>query len=390
MGCAALIAGGACSQAPAPAPAKLWTLFDVEALSATGATSLGGADDGLPGGLRLDHILTGSSLFPRQTFSESYASEYVTTEVWANYPQVWTQPMYVPVTGWTGGVPQLLVDATGVWHPVFGVGPPSGFYSPFWQTIYFDVPAGTPTNAITSGQQVLDGDYPQHEGGGRTVPIVPQDVAAASPAGPVAGKGWLNGGPVYFLDFGKGLFGWDPVTNVVNETPIYVFLMRDAEGNLQAPDIPTVAGDGPPGTHATSVPMIDGLPRYASYWRIYTVEVPPTARIFSPDPAQQGALQALGVPVVTLYDPTVVADNPAIVGRIALNPSDPSIGQAGCFDTDDTADYGPDNPTTGHCLYLDSQANVENNIDPGAIQPTNITVTCPFIQYKTLTETPIL
>ncbi len=389
VGCVALLAWGGCSQAPTLPAAKLWTLFDVEALSVSGKSALA-ADDGVPGGIRLDHILTGSSLFARQTFSDSYAGQYVTTEIWANYAEVWTQPMYVPVTGWTGGVPQLLVDATGVWHPLFGVGPPSGFYSPFWQTIYFDVPAGTPTNAITSGRQVIDGGYPQHEGGGRTVPLVPQDVAAAAPPGSVPGKGWLNGASVYFLDFGKDLFGWDPVTNVVNETPIYVFVMRDSDGNLRTPDIPTVAGDGPTGSHATSVPVIDGQPRYSSYWRIYTVEVPPTARIFSPDPLQQAALEQLGLPAVTMYDPTVVADNPGIVGRIALNPSDPSIGQAGCFDSDDTADYGPDNTLTGHCIYLDSQANIENNVDPGAIQPTTITVTCPFIKFKASTVSPVL
>jgi hypothetical protein len=366
---AALLALGACSQAPAPPAARIWTLADIEALYAAGAPSTKAiaANAGLPGGIAIGHILdsTTHALFQRPAFADHYGVTYATTEVWANYPQVWTQPMYVPVTGWVDGVPQKLVGMDGKWHPVFSVEPGSAFYSPFWQAVYFTVPLGTTTATYTTVKQILDAGFPLVPGEGWTIPIVPADVTSPV-AGPIPGTGWWDGAKVSFLNFGQRLFNWDPVTNVVDETPLFVMVTRDAAGNLAAPYLPTVGGTGPLGTHAGLAAEYDGQPIYASYWRLYTVEIPATARVIVDDTLQY-QLAAAGFPDLGVAPDPTMAD-PTIVGRVVLNPD--------CMYFDPSA-TGP-----MACQYLDTQAAVESNIDPGAIQPTDVTVTCPFLTYK--------
>jgi hypothetical protein len=363
---AALLALGACSQAPAPAAAaaRIWTLADIEALYAAGAppTKAIAADASLPGGIEIDHILDGTALFPRPAVADQYNVTYATTEVWAGYPQVWMQPMYVPVTGWVDGVPQKLVGADGKWHPVFSVGPGSAFYSPFWQAVYFTVPPGTTTATYTTPKQILDAGFPLVPAEGWTLPIVPDDVASLT-TDPKP-TGWWDGAKVSFLNFGQRLFNWDPATNVVEETPLFVMVTRDASGNLAAPFLPTVGGTGPLGTHAGPALLKGGAPIYASYWRLYTVEIPPTARVFADDTLQlaldTAGLHDLGLPLLRGYA--------EVVGWVVLNPdcTVPDVGST----------------TPGACQYLDTQAAVEANIDPGAIQPTDITVTCPFLTYQ--------
>ena len=68
--------------------------------------------------------------------------------MWADFREVWVQPLYVPITGWEDGRPVDARAARGAW--VFSVGPDSGFYSPFWQIVYFKVPEGTPTDRLRS------------------------------------------------------------------------------------------------------------------------------------------------------------------------------------------------------------------------------------------------
>ena len=61
-----------------------------------------------------------------------YGAAYVVTEVWTDFDELWVQPAYVPVKGWSAGKPQPLT-LPGPWEPIFSVGPGSRFYSPFWQ-----------------------------------------------------------------------------------------------------------------------------------------------------------------------------------------------------------------------------------------------------------------
>jgi hypothetical protein len=365
---AALLALGGCAQAPAPAAAQLFTLDDVEALYAAGAppTTALAPDAGLPYGIEIDHILDPSGvLFQRPAIADQYNVTYATTEVWAGYPQVWVQPMYVPVTGWVDGVPQLVVGMDGKSHPVFSVGPGSGFYSPFWQAFYFTVPPETTSATYTTAKQILDAGFPLVPGEGWTMPLVssvPSGIIA--PTTITTGTGWWDGAKVSFLNFGQRLFNWDPVTNVVEETPLFVMVTRDAYGSLVAPYLPTLGGTGPLGTHAGPPLQYGTQPIYASYWRLYTVEIPPTARVFADDALQlrldDAGLHDLGIPVVPGYE--------NVIGWVVLNP--------GCTIPEPTS-TAPD-----RCLYLDSQAALEANVDPAAIQPTAITVTCPFVTYQ--------
>jgi hypothetical protein len=387
------VALAACSQGAAPPDPELWTLFDVEALYAGGAPVTHGlaADGGLPGGIPLGEILdpAGHGLVITPTLTESYLSAYVTTEVWSNFDRVWMQPMYVPVVGWQDEQPQPLRDGAGHWQPIFSVGPSSGFYSPFWQTVYVDVPPATTAGTLTSARQILDAGYTLHPLEGRVMSLGPADVVGlANPTsmdgGPKVGIGWLDGGTAPYLDFGPSTFQWDQ-SNVVLETPLYVLLLRDAAGALHAFDLQTVSGSGPP--YSGTVAKVDGLgqPLYGSYWRVYTAVVPPGARVFAPPPSDlYDALAAAGVPMVKTYSADVMGASSAVigpfVGRVALNPGDPDAGVGGCFDTAAQVAAAP-GATGSICQWIDAQATIESDLDPSVIEATAITLTAPFVSY---------
>jgi len=372
LGAAALVLTGvAACDAPRPPMPRLWTVFDVEALYASDkqSTDAIATDAGLPGGVALAKILDPETrtLFERPTVTEVYNGAYLTTEVWSHFDEVWLQPMYVPIKGWVDGAPQPLATGGAAW--IFSVGPDSLFYSPFWQMVYFQVPDGTPVGAIASARQVLDGKYPLTFGPGRTVALVPDDVVP--PTNVAKGSAWADGRPVSFLDFGKATFTWN-ADGVIDEVPIYVFLMRNAEGELVAPDVQTVAGTGPPGSGGPLAPQIENQQRYAAYWRLYTVTLPPAARVFSPTTELQNRLRNdQHLPIVTDYP---VGDPADTSGWIALTPA--------CFATDEQIEPDPRNSTMDKCIWLDSQGAIEANVDRSAIQRTDITVTCPFVSVR--------
>jgi len=353
----------ACSQAPASPAARLWTVADMQALSASGATAVP-TDSSLPGGIPLARVLAGGGLFERPSLADGYAASYVTTEIWLNYDQVWVQPMYVPVSGWADGKPQVITGANGAWWPVFSVGPSSAFYSPFWQAIYFDAPPGTAVDTYRTARQILDAGLALHQGEGWTIPIVPRDLTWGQQAA-VSGLGWLDGAPVADLDFGTGLFSWNPDDNVVTEIPLFVFVMRNDQGQLVVPGLRTVGGTGPVGSGGPPPPKAGDQPLYSSYWRLYTVEVPPGAAVVADD-ALQAELAADGLPPAPAIDPAMLAASATAVGRVAVDPT--------CF-----TDINPDDEV---CTYLDSQAKIERNVAAAAIHRTNVTVTCPFVSYR--------
>jgi hypothetical protein len=324
----------------------LWTVADLEAAAAAGQTAVA-TDSTLPGGIPLSRILNADgTLFVRPSLADQYSASYVTSEVWVGYPQVWVQPMYVPVSGWVNGAPVVIADpAGGGWKPVFSVGPRSGFYSPFWQVVYFDAPAGTTADTFTSVKQILDAGLALHEGTGWTIPIVPAGFPWTNPAAR-AETGWLDGAAVATLDFGERLFTWNADTNVVDERPIFLFVTRDAGGNVTVPNLRTVAGTGQVGSGGPAPPTSGNQPLYSSYWRIYTVEIPASAVVF-PDAA------------AALY--------PDDAGRLVTTPD--------CLS--DPANLDPE-----ACSYLDSQAAIEQAVPREAIQATDVTVTCPFTSYK--------
>jgi len=372
----------AACDAPHAAKPGLWTVGAVQTLYADGAPKTYPiADDaGLPGGVKLEKILDFDQgmLAPRATIADGYNGAYLTTEVWSHFDEVWLQPMYIPVTvDPTDGTLTPLPNGPSNW--IFGVGLGSRFYSPFWQMVYVEVKADTPQ--LTSARQVLDGKYPLHFGPGRTVSLLPDGVAPPLPL--TTGTAWVDGAQTAFVDFGKQTFTWN-ADGVIDELPIFVFLMRKMDGTLVAPDIPTVAGTGPLGSGGPPPPVVNGQNRYVAYWRIYTVTLPASARVF--DPLDQLNLEGSGVPRIMSYA-TIAQGYPETVGWVALNPGGEN-GVGGCFGTDGLLDpHG--NTTPGHCIWLDSQAAIENNVDHTAIQRTDVTVTCPFIRVGVSDVSPI-
>jgi hypothetical protein len=361
---AALIALGGCSQAPAPPAAKLWTLFDVQALYAGGApeTKAIAANAGLPGGIPLGLILQGTTLAKRTALAAGQRVEFLTTEVWANYPEVWMQPAYVPITGWTNAKPQLLDTP---WHPIFSVGPSSGFYSPFWQIVYAEVPADTAPGSLTSARQILDGGYALTPSDGRTMPLVPAlGISSDTTAVPLAGTGWLEGAMISFLNFGSSTFTWDAATNVVQPAPIYLLTFLGGDGAVHAlPSIPTVLGAAPPGS---GIATPDAGQRNSTYWKVYTVVVPSSARVFAPPGSQVATdMTAAGLDPGTYT--AAISDASAgdseivsqFLGRVAVNV-------AGCFDAP---------ALLAGCAWLDSEAALRANLDLSTEQPTAVTLT---------------
>jgi len=345
----------------------------VDALYAGGAPATHplAPNDGLPGGIPLGQLLSGSTLVGRNAWADGYATTYLTTEVWSGFDRVWMQPAYLPVTGWQGGTPQLLDG--GVSHPIFSVGPHSAFYSPFWQIVYAEVPAGTPPNALTSARQILDAGYPLTPSEGRTMPLTPDGITG----GGNPGSGWLDGAPISFLDFGTATFTWDQA-NVVQEVPLYVFTVVGADGQPHVlPEMPKVLGTAPPGLPPGPPPLIGGdgaTPRYSAYWRIYTVAVPPFATIFAP-PGSQLAMDLGGLGIaLPAYSSDVANEDPSqlapYIGRVTVTPIDSTTGLPTCFDsfTDVKA-----------CQWIEVQADLETKLDVSTNQATGITVTCPVI-----------
>jgi hypothetical protein len=327
-----------------------------------------------------------TTLYVQPSWAESYGTGYVTTEVWSHFDEVWAQPMYVPVTGWTNGQPARVVDAAGDFHPIFSVGPGSAFYSPFWQLIYADVPPDTADGTLTSVRQIIDGHYPLHPSSSWVAPLSPQplalDTTLLMSGGTKAGTGWVDGAPIAFTQFTAAAISWDQDL-VVDEVPIFHFLFAKDDGTLVAPDIPSVLGTGPLYAHTPPPIDMNGQPtaRYSAYWRVYAVIVPPSGRVFAPpsSPLAQ-ALQDAGVPTDipgglaydTRFEGYPLDD---FLGRVAVNPD--------CFTSLDLSD-----PHGGTCRYLDSQTDIESNVARGAIVRTDITVTCPVVSLRGKAVTP--
>jgi hypothetical protein len=400
----AAAAAAGCDLPPNPRHPKLLNFAHMEALATSGAPTFA-TDDGIPGGLRVPDFVTtdGTSyqLTLRNTWTEGYRSAYETAEMWTGFDEIWVQPVYVPITGFSGGKPVLLgADPTNPdptkrgWNPIFSVGPDSAFYSPFWQTFYFIVPADTDPEAFTTARKVIDSGLPLIPGPGHTMSIVPGDnvhpatmtmgAVDQEVGGPTAtSPGYLDGQDVDYLDFGKNNFTWNDDL-VVEPTPLFVLVYRDPDsGELKRMNVPTVAGTGP--LYANRTANVTGdVPHYGALWRLYTVEVPPTARIFAP-PLPEFADTIADYPPALVgphYGANVIAsgavDLAFFLGRVALNavPS-ADMSDPGCFD--DRMNLGKSGKVP--CQWLDSQPALEQAVPPSWIRPTDILVTCPFISY---------
>jgi hypothetical protein len=394
---AAVVVAVGCAQPDAPPSPAVFTLFDVKALydEQVPDTYRIAADSSLPGGIPIGEMMrSDGTLTVHPTWAEGYSAAYVVTEVWTDFDELWVQPAYVPVTGWTQGARNPL---TMPWQPIFSVGPGSRFYSPFWQIIFVDVPDGTPPESLTSAAQVLSSGYPLYRDVGSVMVMYPGDVTFQQrtvggytiPVGDVERRqGWVDGARGSYLEFPSAGLTWDDRL-VIDEVPIYHFVARANDGSLVQLPIPTVAGTGPPYSNtpapffqnpatATGGPIFTS--NYAGYWRLYAVVLPDNARVFAP-PARQDLVTALeqaapDFPRDALYsDEIIAASEPDVrgsVGMVALNP--------GCFN-------GPladiELGSMGDpCRWLNSQQQIERYVDAEQIIRTNVTVTCPFVSFR--------
>lgn len=324
------------------------------------------------------------------TMLGDYEGAYVTTEVWQGFDEVWVQPLYVLISGRSpDGTPIRFPADDPRARPIFTVGPDSAFYSPYWQTFYVQVPAGSAPDAYRSARAILDDKaLVAAPGPARLASLVRRkgviegifndrdrypSLPAPENVGPVklGGVGYLDGEEIEYIDLGEGGFQWDRAL-VVEETPLFLPMWRDAEGTLRSLEVPTIGGTGP--LFSETLPRISlNRPHYGSLWRAYVVEMPPAARVFAPPqhPKVVEALQEAGVPVAEV-GPTIKAlagqdlvDRRANVGRVALDG-------AKCFETVATLDT---------CTWLDSQSAIEKHLGGAAIHKTDIAITCPLISF---------
>ena len=192
----------------------------------------------------------------------------------------------------------------GAW--VFGVGAGSGFYSPFWEMIYVEVPEGTPgPESLRRSARSSMADIPCSLGPGARwcwrrgptwwCPLAPASAAAGSMGRRRRSSTSVRGcSPAGCRGAGPGHRRASPL-------------------RLRVPRQPTGAGRarrGSRGAGARTSPLgavratdVAGQPRYSAFWRLYRVTLPLNARAFAPGgyAGIDAALRAAGAPTVTSY-----------------------------------------------------------------------------------------
>ncbi len=377
----ALLAISCETPAEKPTP-RLWTVFDFAAALGNKPTLAKGASAQLPEGFAPQDFLSApGQVRVSPGFSESRTAAFVTTELWANFPEVWLQPMYILVTQFN--------DETHAYVPlpnakaVFSVGPASAFYSPFWRVFYALVPPGTPPDQYQSARQVLNAGLPLRQGPNRLCVLVPpQTTLGPQPVvrpffgdeiGAVGiGAGWIDGTSIAVLDFGINRFTANAQLEI-DAQPLFVFVVKK-QGLPRAAHLPAVGGTG--ALFSTTVATAPrNRPIFGSLWRIHTVSLPRTAGVFIPAgdafTALRTRVEDQGISVLPLparvTDPATIN---ALIGRVALNAV-ASPGGTSCFGEATFPDT---------CQWLDSQAAIEGYL-PAAIERTELLLTSPFVTY---------
>lgn len=351
---ALLIAAGAlgCGEKETSGRARLWTLFDLAEIFEADPQARVAAGPGFPAGLPVTYFLTAGSdadtpaeLAVSSGFVEGRPAKYMTTELWANFDEVWVQPLYL-VVGSDGRWPAT-PDVREPW--VFGVGPRSLFYSPFWQVFGFQVPDGVSAESLTDTRGVI-------EAANKTGGLRPLErrMVAAAPATVFPANAWneltyyddtaaWNGqGGKRYIDLGPGRFEYDD-HGVVTEVPLFVFTKNgesmDAWPHVGgtrplfsgAPPLGGFGAGGSGGGAAIEPPIFDPAEidlKFGGLWRLYTVDLP--------------------------ADAALDAD-----GRVLLHET--------C------------GPASYACVRLDSQGAIES-LGADRIHRTELLATCPLVQ----------
>jgi hypothetical protein len=385
-----LLAVASCGQPiQSAASQRLWTMADLEASFHQGSRRCVN-----PAGLDCDYFVNsgvnGNDVLQfKLAFSEGKPMGYITTDFWVNYPQIWLEPMYILVTAWNAQAPannRLLMDPVTmtVTGPIFSIGPQSGFYSPFWQVFYVEVPNGTPPDKYTSAKQLFDDHLVMHPGPNRFASIGPSSLSLPSAddipvivqalnGSPIADylvkgaddlpniviashalTGWLDGAAVSYVDFGPDNFDVG-AGQEIQDVPLFAMRRYDDSGTLVAFGAPNVGGVAPLFSHVPGRLSDSGRPQFGALWRLHIVAVPPTAGLFDPTAAQDAIDRGANEAVTR-----------AKVLRVALDTK--------CF-TMISAAADP-------CVWLDSQRAIEDNLGEKAITRTNFQPACPFVMFN--------
>ena len=384
-----LLAVASCGQPTQSATSqRLWTMADLELSFRQNPTCVNPpgldckyfVDDGNSGGPILQY---------KPAFSEGQPMGYITTDFWANYPQIWLEPMYILVTAWNDNpaAANRLRDANGdPSPPIFSIGTQSAFWSPFWQTVYVEVPVGTSSMKYTSTRQLFDDHLVMHPGPNRFASIAPDglarpsadditdailkrmpNVAAHLKTGTVADIaassktefGWLDGVLVPFFDFGTDNFEAN-ADQEIQDVPLFLFKKYDTDGALKLVGFPNVGGVAPLFSHVPGRVSATNRPQFGALWRLHVVTLPKKAGMFTTDD-EMSAIIPGGMVTATDLD--------TMVSRVALDTS--------CF-----LNLATKGLTA--CTWLDSQRAIEDNLGEKAIQRTDLQPACPFVMFNGL------
>ncbi|HEY4183984.1 MAG TPA: hypothetical protein VGP07_02905 [Polyangia bacterium] len=283
MGLAIAIAGfgWGCGARTTGPRAQLFTLYDLD--SAANAGRAVAMTPSLPTGFPGTKFITpgvdvDDQLAAGHGFVDGQPAVWVTTELWLNFDEVWAQPLYRATRG------GVVIDGAP-W--LFGLGPRTSFYSPFWNTYGFEVPDGVDPSTILDTRAAVElgnrgggfrslGPRMTSEGPHRL--IGSPDVAGTPYYDDLAA--WDGSAGHRYFDFGPGGFttGYG---DVVGETPFFIFGSRGDGEAFQPLGFPGVAGTRAlfAGAPALSAPAtgdgapaaVTGRPSFGGLWRVYWV-----------------------------------------------------------------------------------------------------------------------
>ncbi len=303
-------------------------------------------------------------LVVQPAFTDASPAAFVTTEIWDEFPRVWAQALYVPVSGFdplTGPVP---VPDT---NPIFSFDSDSRYYSPYWQTWYVTVPAGYALDKLHTAEAVVASGLTLTQGPLRYATIGPHEVEVAHPAGqppvhPFTGdvllsrlpaQAWAEGEPVWFVDFGADRFRIGD-NFVVQEVALFRLALSGPDGTPQPLDVPPVIGTGPfRGPRPVDAP--NGFPRYGALRHEYYANITPAPGLPLPGifvsasrpELREELIATVGPELVPV--PSIAAENiperEQYTLRVALDGS--------CFTLSDFPNS---------CVWLDTQQAIENNL----------------------------
>lgn len=323
----------ACNSGPAAPPAKLWPVRDFVEKHDAGVDFGGWA----PGELvrfegesipfRKDATQTGGpglTWFP--AVADGEVATYVVTEIWANHPQPWVEPVWAPYD-------ENFERADDVWN-VFPVDVGSTFYTPFWKAELLITP-GLTAETYRDSRDVLNAKGIERRPGPYLVcPFVTEGMGFADDGtgwkdpltlqpvtlGSGLRRGWVDGKEVSYYDFGPRIQGEG---DMVRSKDFYVFVAR--------------AGDKPLPLAAVlpTEPLLNALVNRVD------VVLPEGSGVFVPSNRDdlRAMVEARGVSVPVVA-PTLDV-HAAYALRVATNPA--------CFDAVDF-------PTS--CDWLDSPSRL--------------------------------